>query len=357
MSYCIDRPTDYAFFQVVELAEISPPPPGTNTFITPGLTLSPTNICLSWPAVVGRSYYVEGKTNLIVSDWTILSPTNVATSTSMSYCIDRPTDYAFFQVVELAEISLPPPPTSTNTFINPSLSLSPTNICLSWPAVVGRGYYLEGKTNLTVLDWTILSPTNVATSTSLSYCIDRPTDYAFFQVVELAEISLPPPSTSTNTFINPSLSLSPTNICLSWPAVVGLGYYLEGKTNLTVLDWTILSPTNVATSTSLSYCIDRPTDYAFFQVVELAEISTPPPPTSSAIDFTSLIFSANRFSFQWAAPSTQRFQVQYATNLPPPWITLTNIVSSTNGNFIFLDGGFPSNNPPAVRYYRLLLVP
>ena len=69
---------------------------------------------------MGRSYYVEGKTNLTVSDWTILSPTNVATSTSMSYCIDRPTDYAFFQVVELAEVSPPPPPSGTNTFINPT---------------------------------------------------------------------------------------------------------------------------------------------------------------------------------------------------------------------------------------------
>ena len=50
---------------------------------------------------------------------------------------------------------------------------------------MGRSYYVEGKTNLTVLDWTILSPTNVASSLNLTYCIDRPTDYAFFQVVEL----------------------------------------------------------------------------------------------------------------------------------------------------------------------------
>src|SRR4029453_5951745 len=144
MSFCIPRPTDFRFFRVVEIGGSLPPPPsGTNTFINPSLTLSPTNICLIWPGVVGPSYYVEGKTNLTVSDWTILSPTNVATSTSMSYCIDRPTDYAFFQVVELAEIS--PPPPGTNTFINPSLTVSPTNIYLSWPAVVGRSYYVEGR--------------------------------------------------------------------------------------------------------------------------------------------------------------------------------------------------------------------
>jgi hypothetical protein len=87
---------------VVEVGAVPPPPPTTNVFITPTLTITSSNICLTWDSIVGRAYYVEGKAGIADPGWTVLSPTNTAAGTTMSFCIDRPTPYQFFQVVEVA---------------------------------------------------------------------------------------------------------------------------------------------------------------------------------------------------------------------------------------------------------------
>ena len=87
--------------------------------------------------------------------------------------------------------------------------------------MVGRQYYLEGKTNIGEPAWTVLSPTNIAIGTNMTFCIDRPTPFVFFQVVELGQVAQPPPTTpSTNTVINPVLSVTLTNICFEWEAVI-----------------------------------------------------------------------------------------------------------------------------------------
>src|SRR5260221_2904354 len=212
----------------------------------------------------------------------------------MSFCIDRPPPYQFFQVVEVGAILPPaPPPLSTNVFINPTLSATSSNICLTWPSVVGRSYYVEGKAGIVDTNWTVLSPTNAATGATMSFCIDRPTPYQFFQVVEVGAILPPaPPPLSTNVFINPTLSATSSNICLTWPSVVGRSYYVEGKAGIVDTNWTVLSPTNAATVATTSFCIDRPTPYQFFQVVEVGAILPPAPPPLSTNVFINPTLSA-----------------------------------------------------------------
>src|SRR5207247_1947550 len=144
-------------------------------------TITSSNLCLTWDSIVGRNYYVEGKAGIADPNWTVLSLTNTATSTTMIFCIDRPTPYVFFQIVEVGAVPPPPPlPPSTNVFINPTLSVTSSNICLTWPSVVGRSYYVEGKAGIADTNWTVLTPTNAATAVTSSFCVDRPTPYQFF---------------------------------------------------------------------------------------------------------------------------------------------------------------------------------
>jgi hypothetical protein len=42
-------------------------------FINPTLTITSSNICLTWPSVAGRQYYVEGKVGVADPSWTVLS--------------------------------------------------------------------------------------------------------------------------------------------------------------------------------------------------------------------------------------------------------------------------------------------
>jgi hypothetical protein len=309
---------------------------------------------------LGRTYYVEGKIAITDTNWVILSPTDgTATSTTMTFCIDRPTPYQFFQVVEVGSgVSPPgPPPSGTNVFINPTLTITSSNLCLTWDSIVGRNYYVEGKAGIADPSWTVLSPTNTAVSTTMNFCIDRPTPYVFFQVVQVGAVTPPPPPPppSTNVVINPTLSATSSNICLTWPSVVGRSYYVEGKAGIVDTNWAVLSPTNAATGATMSFCIDRPTPYQFFQIVEVGSAAVAA--ADVVINPGTLLLSANAFSFHWTASSGQRFEVEYATNLPPVWKAFTNTVTSTTSDFTFVDDGSQNGGLSGMRFYRISLFP
>jgi len=63
------------------------------------------------------------------------------------------------------------------------------------------------------------------------------------------------------------------------------------------------------------------------------------------------------FVLNWTAPVADRFNVQYATNLPPVWMTFTNLITSTNGNFTFTDDGSQTGGLGGLRFYQLILLP
>jgi len=63
---------------------------------------------------------------------------------------------------------------------------------------------------------------------------------------------------------------------------------------------------------------------------------------------------SNGFSFSWTAASSQKFQVQYATNFPSQWQDVGSPVQSSNGTFTFTDPAAATNQQ---RFYRLKQVP
>ena len=74
------------------------------------------------------------------------------------------------------------------------------------------------------------------------------------------------------------------------------------------------------------------------------------PPFSIA----SITLDTNGVLLQWAAPTTCPFQAQWTPSLTPPaWTSFTNILTSTDGTFSFLDDGTQSGGLAGPRYYRL----
>lgn len=74
---------------------------------------------------------------------------------------------------------------------------------------------------------------------------------------------------------------------------------------------------------------------------------------SPVIDPASLVKLKKKFSFAWSAPTNITYQVDYSTNLLTGWTTLTNLITSTNGDFNFTDNGTNSGGFGNTKFYRL----
>jgi hypothetical protein len=75
---------------------------GTNIVIT-NWVLTSNSFCLTWTSLAGAHYQVVGLTNVAYSGpsfWGLASPTIVATNNLTTYCIDLPSPWNYFFVVE-----------------------------------------------------------------------------------------------------------------------------------------------------------------------------------------------------------------------------------------------------------------
>jgi hypothetical protein len=325
-TFCIDRPTPYQFFRVAVLGGGEPPPPPPTEFLNPQLTITPTNICFTWLSQVGTNYIVQAKTSLSDLTWTNISPIITATSTSTTYCVDRPVPYQFFRVAVLGGTTPPPPPPTG--FIDPQLAITPTNICITWPSQVGTNYVVQAKAGLLDPAWTNISPVITATSTSTTYCIDRPTPYQFFRIAVLGGTTPPPPPTQ---FIDPQLEVTLTNICFTWVSQIGTNYVVQAKALLADISWTNISPVITATSTSTTYCVDRPTPYQFFRIAQLGGGEPPPPPPPAQFIDPELAVTQTNICLTWVSLIGTNYAVQgKADVLATTWTNISPTITATS---------------------------
>jgi subtilisin-like proprotein convertase family protein len=143
-------------------------------------------------------------------------------------------------------------------------------------------------------------------------------------------------------------------ICLTWTSVAGLRYYVQGKTDMNNTNWAAVSPTITAADVMTTSCISLPSPYHFFRVTEGLVVTPYVPP----VRITGITSDTNGVRLQWLAPTNSQFQAQWTPSLAPPaWIPFTNILTSTNGGFSFLDDGSQSGGLTGARCYRLQQLP
>jgi hypothetical protein len=161
------------------------------------------------------------------------------------------------------------------------------------------------------------------------------------------------PAHETNVAIT-SFQADTNSLCLTWTSVPGIHYYVQGKPNVIDTNWVAVSPTIAAADVLTTWCIALPSPNHFFRVSE-GLVNTPYIPP---LRITRISSDTNGVLLQWLAPSNSQFQAQWTPVLAPPaWTRFTNILTSTNGAFSFLDDGSQTAGLAAPRYYRLQQLP
>lgn len=142
--------------------------------------------------------------------------------------------------------------------------------------------------------------------------------------------------------------------CLTWNSLPGIHYYVEGKTEVNSPDWALVSATLTAADVLTEYCVPLPSPYNFFRVGEGIVVKLEVP----LVSIDGITFATNGVLLHWLAPTNSQFRVQWTPSLAPPaWDTFTDIVTSTNGAFEFLDDGSQTGGFDSPRCYRLERVP
>ncbi|HEV2394676.1 MAG TPA: S8 family serine peptidase [Verrucomicrobiae bacterium] len=142
------------------------------------------------------------------------------------------------------------------------------------------------------------------------------------------------------------------DICLTWPSLPGVHYYVQGEVNLTDPAWTTLCSTITATDYSTTFCIALASPFEFFRVREGLVLSAAP------LNLSPILYSPNGVLLQWTAAPGTRFSVQWNLSLSvPDWSTFTNVVTSSTSSFSFFDDGSQSGGLSQTRFYRLLQLP
>ena len=83
--------------------------------------------CLTWTSVPGGHYFVQGKPDLVVTNWTTLTPTITATNFTTTWCLPLPSPFHYFRVGEGLVLStfVPPP-------VIRSITVTPGGVLLRW---------------------------------------------------------------------------------------------------------------------------------------------------------------------------------------------------------------------------------
>lgn len=141
--------------------------------------------------------------------------------------------------------------------------------------------------------------------------------------------------------------------CITWASLPGVHYYVEGLTNLNSTNWVVISPAIVAVDYTTTWCEPLPSPFHFFRVREGISASrfVPPP----VVNLTVL---TNGILLEWRGPLDGRYGVDWTVNIAPPaWTSFTNIITSTNGLFQFLDDGSQSGGLGGPKFYRAYQLP
>ena len=147
---------------------------------------------------------------------------------------------------------------------------------------------------------------------------------------------------------------SSDNLCLTWTALPGVEYYVQGKTGIAGTNWVTVSPTITAADVLATYCVPLPSPCHFFRVHEgLAVV-----PMVVPVRITSITHGHERRAAGLVHNGQQ--PVSGAVDGVPlrsVWNTLTNLITPTNGAASFLDDGSQSGGLHGPRYYRLQQLP
>ena len=347
---CLSLPTDFRFFRIrgVGKTPVTPPVPPVE-FVEPGVTLNGNEICLDWPSATGQSYTVQGKRSVADTMWTDLGVV-LADSDRGAFCLDVDSEFRFFRI---AVTPVDPPGPVQGRVIDPSIGFTDDQVCLSWDAVIGGRYAIQGRSEIVDQDWVTISEL-LAADIAPSFCVDLTTMHRFFRIVELG-MEEPPVDPPANTvgFIDPFIRLMANDICIDWTSEIGVSYVVQVKPSIDAVDWMTVDTIEASTEMS-TVCISDTTDIAFYRVAILEGTApvVPAPDPDRPLAFESIVSSSNGVTLSWVADPGLTFVVEFSDVIPAVW-TESSPVMSESGQFEFSDESLSGDAASPNRYYRL----
>jgi hypothetical protein len=143
-----------------------------------------------------------------------------------------------------------------------------------------------------------------------------------------------------------------SQLCITWTNTLpGVNYYVVGKANFIAQAWLPVSGTLQTLTNYLTWCIQLPTPFGFFDLREgLSPLSL-----QNSVTFTNQVFATNAFTLCWGAPTNYVFGVYYSDSLSPIiWKPYPDRITSTNGAFKFIDDGSQTGGVNVNRFYRVI---
>jgi len=316
---------------------IEPPPESGNVT---NVTITDTNICITWISIPSTNYYVVAKTNALDAAWTPISPTITAVDTSTTWCLDLPSPWRFFDVLE-GESPVVPIPAPV-----PVLRLDGANICVGFASVIGTNYHVQAKKVSTDPAWITLTPRITATSTFTEVCYPIEWGYRFFKV-GVGELT---PATPTQ--IPPELvtvDITVDNLCVSWPTQAGLDYLVEGKRLATDPNWSVISEAIRGDGNPARLCLDAATEFRFFRVIEGVSVPPGAPPSLPVPNFRLTADAAFQLCLVWDTLVGAEYFVEAKERFTDPaWKVISPILGASG---IQLSYCIPLNSQ--WRYFQL----
>jgi subtilisin-like proprotein convertase family protein len=164
-----------------------------------------------------------------------------------------------------------------------------------------------------------------------------------------------------------SVFVSSTNsFCITWASLTNVHYYVQGVAELSDPNWTTLSPTITATSELTTWCVDLPSPYHFFRVVEGLAVTVPALP--GGITVTNTIAPCQKAYFAVTVPASAGFALNQLVNATAPvnvWFNQTNtptgsrpgdfemITNAIAGSFLLTTNSTPPLVPGATYYLTI----
>lgn len=361
-------------------------PPATNivsifsiVYTNNGVT---NGFLLTWFAPSNDLFQVQWNDNLGSTNWTTFTNPPAVSYNTNFFTSPTNTRFNFFDDGSQTPPGLPPfrfyrlillqstnPPPQTNTV--PISGITSTNaggmpgFLLTWFAPTNDLFKVQWSTNLASTNWGtftntvaydfFISPTN----SQFNFLDDGSqtppglSPFRFYRLILLLganSLTLPvqtnftvtvsTPVTVTNTAVDSRINAVLTYNLTNSPANAGI------STN-GIITWTNATPSGLA---------------ARFNTV-VTDDSVPPLTATNTFtifvaplpSITNVTVTATNVFLQWPAPTNDLFQVRWTTNLAPviTWTLFPNIITSTNGIFLFTD----TNAPLLMKFYQLMLLP
>jgi hypothetical protein len=318
------------------------------------------------PTLATNAYLLLSGTNGVATLGVTSSPTNIVPGATYYLGIQNTNNFTVNYALQVDFHFTTPPPVNIGNIVYTN-----GGFLLTWFAPSNLLFQVQFTTNLAPADW--LTFTNIisyntnfpasATNAQFNFFDDGglypfgPT--RFYRLLLLTNAPNTAPvftlANGTQFFVTPNSTNTVTNSATDSdvPAQI-LTYALAGAPAWVAINATngvlVLTPALAqAGTTNLITTIVTDSGTPALSATNLITVFVNPLPVLG-----SVTLGTNGVTLQWSGWTNEQFQVSWTTNLAPPnWTAFPGIITSTNGQFTFVD----TNTSFLTKFYQLILLP